>query len=245
MLNDDPAGRALLDRLPEPLPPEQIIALNRPKADLHTVRHYEWNGWSFEVPPGVFLPGATSRMIHERLLDGTIDVRGRAYAAMGAGLGVEAVVAGLRGAREVYAIDVHPGSVDTTRRYYEQLVGNRASTTFVPVVADVFDGFTGGPLDVVTFNPPAVSQTVSDDPDIVRNVCVGSSLLERFFAQLAERELLAPDGEVFVIVSNTADLRAIVEHALDHGFRPEVHYLHDWRDGVQTYLFRVRQGKNA
>lgn len=236
----------VIDELPPPLPAEQVIALNKPKADLHSRREYEWNGWTFDVPPGVFLPGATSRMIHQWLLDGTIDVRDRRYAAMGVGLGVEAVVAGLRGAREVYAIDVHADSVATAARHYERLVGDRAGATFVPVVADVFDGFPHGrQLDVVTINPPAVSQVVSEDPDVVRNVCVGTPLLARFFAQLEARELLAPGGEVFLIVSNTADLRGIIRHAVDHGFVPEVRMRHDWHDGVLTYVFRLHRGDVA
>ncbi|GAB3429369.1 class I SAM-dependent methyltransferase [Actinophytocola sediminis] len=233
----------LIDQLPPPLPAERIIALNRPKADPHSARTYEWNGWTFDVPPGVFLPGETSRMIHQRLLDGDIPVRGRRYAAMGVGLGVEAVVAGLVGAREIYAVDVHAGSVDTAARHYQRLVGHRDDATFVPVVADVFDGFPAGrQLDVITFNPPAVSQTVSDDPDVVRNVCVGAPLLARFFAQLVERDLLAPGGEVVLIASNTADLRAIVGSAVDHGFVPQVRLRHDWQDGVLTYLFGFRRG---
>jgi release factor glutamine methyltransferase len=217
-------GQDLLEQLPGPLPARQIIALNQPKVDLHTHRGYEWNGWDF----------------HERLLDGTIAVRGKFYAAMGVGLGVETVVAGLRGAREVYAVDVHPDSVRTARSHYDRLVGPREGTTFVPVVADVFDGFPDGVrLDVVTFNPPAVSQTVSDDPDIVRNVCVGTPLLEAFFEQLVGRDLLAPGGEVFVVASNTADLRGIVRAALEHGLHPEVHHLHEWDDAVRTYVFRL------
>lgn len=236
----------LIDQLPPPLPAERIIALNQPKKDLHSSRTYEWNGWTFEVPPGVFLPGATSRMIHDRLLDGTIDVHGRRYAAMGVGLGIETVAAGLREAREIYAIDVHPESVDATRRNYERIVGRSDATRFVPVVSDLFDDLpTGVRFDVVTFNPPAVSQTVSDDPDIVRNVCVGTPLLATFFAQLAQRELLAPGGEVFLILSNTAELRTIVGHAVDSGLTPEVRHLHDWRDGVVTYLFRLRRGDAA
>lgn len=235
-------GQDLLEQLPGPLPARQIIALNQPKADLHTHRDYEWNGWHFDVPPGVFLPGATSRMIHERLLDGTISVRGKAYAAMGAGLGVETVAAGLRGAREVYAVDVHPASVAAARSHYERLVGPREGTTFVPVVADVFDGFPDDVrLDVITFNPPAVSQIVSDDPDVVRNLCVGTPLLATFFEQLVGRDLLAPGGEVYVVASNTADLRGIVRTALDHGLHPEVHHLHEWDDAVRTYVFRLCQ----
>lgn len=232
---------ALIEHLPPPLPAEHIIALNRPKADPHSTRTYEWNGWTFDVPPGVFLPGATSRMIHERIRNGAIDVRGRRYAAMGAGLGIEAVVAGLRGAREVYAADVHPESVAATRRNYARLVGGAAGTAFTPVVGDLFDGFPDGTrLDLVTFNPPAVSQRVSEDPDVVRNVCAGTPLLAEFFTQLARRDLLASGGEVFVVVSNTADLRGIVGDAADAGFTADVHHRHDWHDGVLTFVLRFQ-----
>ncbi|WP_017573666.1 class I SAM-dependent methyltransferase [Nocardiopsis halotolerans] len=234
--------RSLVNELPPPLPPEQILAVNPPRKDLHTTRSYAWNGWDFEVPPGVFLPGGTSRMIHQRILDGDIDVRGRRYAAMGVGLGVEAVAAGVRGAEEVYAADVHGPSVGTAARNFTRLLEGRTDTRLVPVVGDVFEGFPDGVrVDVVTFNPPAVSQAVSTDPDVVRNVCVGASITEKFFTQLGERSLLAPGGEVFLIVSNTADLRRIVAHAEDTGFRAEVHHRHDWGDGVLTYLFRLRE----
>ncbi|MEV8393495.1 MULTISPECIES: class I SAM-dependent methyltransferase [unclassified Streptomyces] len=239
-------GSALLEQLPPPLPADRIIALNQPKADLHTTRVYAWEGWSFDVPPGVFMPGWTSRLIHERLLDGRIEVRGRRYGAMGAGLGVEAVAAGMRGAREIYAFDIHAESVDTAARHYERLVGTREDTAFVPVVGDMFDHLPPGVrLDVITFNPPAVSQKVSDDPDVVRNVCVGAPLLARFFTQIHDRDLLAEGGEVFVIVSNTADLRTIVQHALEQGFTPEIDHLHDWQDGVLTFLFRLTRGARS
>ncbi|WP_092972536.1 methyltransferase [Actinopolyspora lacussalsi] len=230
---------ALLDALPDPLSAERIIELNRPGTDLHTHREYEWNGLRFDAPPGVFLPGHTSRMIYDRLFDGRIEVRDRRYVAMGVGLGVETVAAGLAGAREIHAVDVHPDSVATAGRHFERHVGSSEPPVFTPVVADVFDGFPEGvQSDVVTFNPPAVSHPISDDPDIVRNVCVGAPLLERFFTQLAEREILTPGGEVFVVASTTADLRGIVGHALAHGFTPEIRDLHDWQDGVVTHLFR-------
>lgn len=232
-------GHALRDALPPPLPADRIIAVNQSPHDLHTHRAYTWNGWTFEAPPGVFLPGQTSQMIFDRVLADTIAVRGRRYVAMGVGLGVETVAAGLAGAREIYAVDVHPESVATAQRHFARHVGSAAVTTFVPVIADVFAGFPEGvQADVVTFNPPAVSQPVSADPDIVRNVCAGTTLVGAFFAQLAEREILAPGGEVFLVASTTADLRGIVGHALDCGLVPEVFDLHDWHDGVVTYLFR-------
>ncbi len=240
LVNDTTAG-PLVERLPGPLPAAQIIALNQPKADLHSARGYVWNGWEFDVPPGVFLPGATSRMIHERVLDGRIEVRDRRYAAMGVGLGVEAVAAGVRGAREIHALDVHPESVASTKRHYERFVGD---DRLIPLVSDVFEAVPDNvQFDVITFNPPAVSQSVSADPDVVRNVCVGAPLLADFFAQIARRDLLAPGGEVFVIASNTADLRDLVSNGVRSGFVPEVAYRHDWHDGVLTYLFRLLRGE--
>ncbi|WP_318219206.1 methyltransferase [Streptomyces sp. SCL15-6] len=239
-MNRDSIGQALLEQLPPPLPADRIIALNQPKADLHTTRSYEWNGWTFDVPPGVFIPGWTSRLVHERVLDGRIETRGLRYAAMGVGLGVEAVAAGVRGAREIHALDVHPESVAAATGHYRRLVGERPATAFLPAVSDVFDALPEDvQLDVVTFNPPAVSQTVSDDPDVVRNVCVGAPPLAKFFAQIAEKDLLAPSGEIYVIASNTADLRALVQHALEHGLSPRIDHLHDWQDGVLTFLFRI------
>jgi len=95
-MNRDSIGQALLEQLPPPLPADRIIALNQPKADLHTTRSYEWNGWTFDVPPGVFIPGWTSRLVHERVLDGRIETRGLRYAAMGVGLGVGALGRSMR-----------------------------------------------------------------------------------------------------------------------------------------------------
>ncbi|MET9794420.1 methyltransferase [Nocardiopsis alba] len=230
----------LIDHLPPPLPAERIIELNRPKTDLHTLRHYSWNGWDFEVPPGVFVPGETSRMIHRRILDDEIDVRGRSYAAMGVGLGVEAIVAGLRGASHVYALDVHPASVEATEAGYRRIVGDDGPGVLHLGVGNLFDPLPDGTrLDVITFNPPAVSRPVSEDPDVVRNVCAGAAVTDAFFSEIVERDLLAPGGEVHLIVSNTADLRHIIGHAVDEGFTAHVHHRHDWNDGVLTYLFRL------
>ncbi|MCY9787448.1 methyltransferase [Nocardiopsis sp. EMB25] len=234
--------RSLVTELPPPLPAERILAVNPPRNDLRTTRSYTWNGWDFEVPPGVFLPGGTSRMIHQRLLDDDIDVRGRRYAAMGVGLGVEAVAAGARGAGEVHAIDVHAPSVEATARNFDRVLDGGTTTRLVPWVSDMFAGLPDDArFDVVTFNPPAVSHPTSIDPDVVRNVCVGASITATFFTQLRERPLLAPDAEVYLIASNTADLRRIVAHAEGSGFSGEVHHRHDWGDGVLTYLFRFRE----
>jgi release factor glutamine methyltransferase len=110
-------------------------------------------------------------------------------------------------------------------------------------VADVWVGFPDGEqVDVVTFNPPGIDLPLSDDPDIVRNLCVGPGLAERFFDQLVARDLLAPRGVVYLVVSNTAPLRDIVAMALGKGFGAEVVHVEDWEgDNVLTYLFAMRR----
>ncbi|MFI9611631.1 hypothetical protein ACIHCM_08060 [Streptomyces sp. NPDC052023] len=137
-------GPALVGQLPPPLPADRITVLNQPKGDPHSTRSYEWNGWTFDVPPGVFLPGWTSRLIHERLPDGRIETRGRRCAAMGAGLGVEAVAAATRGAREIHARDVHPESVAAATRHYRRLAGEHPDTAFRPALSYLIDALPDG-----------------------------------------------------------------------------------------------------
>lgn len=240
----DATGWALHARLPQTLPEHAVRAVNPTHGPLHETRHYSWNGWDFEIPPGVFQPGGTSRLVHDRLLDATIPVAGLRYAAVGAGLGVEAVVAGTRGAAAVYALDVHPPSVDAAARHYARIVGD-AGPPLVAVVADVWDGFPDGvELDVVTFNPPAIGLALSADPDVARNLCVGPGIAARFLDGLVARNLLAPGGVAYLTLSNTAPLRDVVALALDAGFDVAVAHVEDWPGiDVETYVFALRAAR--
>ncbi|MEN8651755.1 methyltransferase [Streptomyces sp. 21So2-11] len=238
-MSDRTTAGDLLAELPDTLPREEILAINSAPSDIHTHRTYTYNGWDFELPPGVFRPGDTSRIIHDRLLDGTIAVAGRSYAAIGAGLGVEAVLAGARGAREIWAADIHPDSVATAADHYRRLVGERPGTDFRPLVSNLFEEFPDSArLDVITFNPPAVSTRTSEDPTVVRNVCVGAGIVTRFFDQITDRGLLAPDGEIHLVASNTAELRTIVAYAVEAGFEPAVAHRQSWEgDNCRAFLF--------
>lgn len=231
----------LLARLPRTLGPDAVRAVNPPATDLHTHRAYAWNGWEFDLPPGVFRPGGTSRLVHDRLLDGTLPVAGLRYAAVGAGLGVEAVVAGIRGAAQVYALDVHGPSVEAAAAHYARIVGD--SPPLHALVADVWDGLPDGvTFDVVTFNPPAIDLPLSEDPDVVRNLCVGRDIVERFFHGMRVRDLLAPGGVVYLTLSNTGPLRDAVALAVESGFDVEVAHVEDWPGlDVVTYVFALRR----
>ncbi|MBU7600111.1 methyltransferase [Streptomyces sp. P38-E01] len=230
----------LLRSLPEAQPPRSAPGPGGPSSALHTTRRYGYNGWDLTVPAGVFEPDETSRVVHDRLLDGTIAVRGRSYAAMGVGLGVEAVIAGTRGAREVWASDIHPDSVATAAAHYRRLVGDRSDTVLHPLACHLFEEFPSAcRLDAITFNPPAADPRPGDDPTVVRNFRVGAEIVTRFFDQIADRELLAPGGEIHLVMTGAADLRRIVGHGADRGFRPEVVHRGPREDGDRhTLLFR-------
>ncbi|MCK1799004.1 methyltransferase [Streptomyces sp. XM4193] len=232
--------RALLRSLPEAPPPRGAPGRGGQARAIHTTRTYGYNGWDFTVPPGVFAPDRTGRVLHDRLLNGTIAVAGRSYAAMGVGLGVEAVIAGALGAREVWACDIHPDSVATTAAHCRRLLGGRSDTVVRPLVGHLFEEFPSSrSLDAVTFNPPAADPRPGDDPTVVRGLAVGAEIVTRFFDQIADRELLAPEGEIHLAMTDEADLRRIVGHGADRGFRPEVVHREPGEDGGgQTLLFR-------
>lgn len=202
---------------------------------------YRWNGWTFEVPPGVFDPGDTNRFLCGLLLDQTLPVAGCRYAAMGAGLGVEVVTAGVCGARSVHAFDVHQESVEVAGRHYARIVGP-AGPPFTGIVGDLWDGLSDATqFDVVTFNPPLIDVRLSDDPYIVRNRCVGPGLAQRFFDQVRTRSLLAPGGVIYLTLTNTSPLRDVVAMALHAGFHAWVLAVLDWPvDRVCTFLIALR-----
>jgi release factor glutamine methyltransferase len=232
----------LLALLPETLPAADIVAANRDLgADIHRSRQYLWGRWRFEVPPGVFLPGVTSQLTYDRLLNGSIPVAGLRYAAMGCGLGVEAVIAGFRKASMIYGIDVHEVSVHTAERHYHKY-NRQPGAPFIGVVSNLWEDFPQNTqVDVVTCNPPFVGVRLSDDPDIIRTLCVGQIFVEKFFSQLAGRSILAPTGTVYLTLSNTAPLREIVSAVLTMNFEVEVIHAQKWPGGnVRTFIFAIR-----
>jgi release factor glutamine methyltransferase len=232
--------------LPTTVSLDTILATHDVSATNATGAVYRWNGWTFDVPPGVFEPGATNRFLSGLMLDGTLPLEGLRYAAMGAGLGVEAVVAGVRKARRVHALDVHDESVRAATLHYDRIVGRRGPP-FIGIAADLWDGVPDGTqFDVITFNPPLIDVKLSDDPYIVRNRCMGPALAQRFFDQLRARGLLAADGVVYLTITNTSPLRDVVAMALHSGYDAQALAVRNWAvDGVHTFLIALRDAADG
>jgi len=229
-----------IQTLPATLARDEILTVNASglSPEIHSTRPYEWRGISLVVPPGVFRPGPTARLIHDRLMDGLLPVSGKRYAAMGVGLGVEAVAAGMRGAGLVLGVDIHSRSVEVAQANFDFLVGTGA---FRGVVSDLWENVEiSEQLDVVTFNPPFIDTPLSSDPDLARNMCQGFRLAIRFFEQMRQKSVLARGGVIYVVLSNTAPLRDFVGLAISSGYRVEALHEQGWQgERVRTFLFAL------
>lgn len=225
-----------LDQFPDTLPIPEIVATNNVSSDIHTQRRFEWNGWTFDIPPGVFRPGPTSQILFQAMLDGLIDVRGRRYLAMGAGLGVEAVVAASLGAREICVVDIDPASVEAADRHVRELAGT-PEPEYTSFVSDLWAECPQVSSEVITFNPPFIDVTLTSDRTVTRNIAIGLPLAKRFFAELARSERLSCDGQLFMLLSNTTPLKEILRLALDVGLEARVVSHREWSgENVVTFL---------
>jgi len=230
-----------LAQFPSTLPKNEIIATNNVTGDVHTHRRYEWEAWSFDVPPGVFMPGPTSRLIHERLRSGEIDVRARRFVSVGVGLGIETLVAGLAGANEVVGIDIHEPSVRAARSVY-LTYGPSCGAPFTGYVSDLFENVDPAlHADVMVFNPPFIDVPISSDPAIRRTIASGLPLARRFFAELTSGAHLDQVGRLYMLLSNTAPLREILRLALAANLAIDPVHTQIWSaESTRTYLFEMR-----
>lgn len=238
--------RALIQALPPILTDDEIAriceeSVSRSKG----AAEYEYDGLTFVVPEHVSIPGATSRTIHDKLLGDVIGLKSKDYIAMGVGCGVEAVVAARKQARTVYAVDIGPESIQATADNFRRLIGADSKTRFHTFVSDLLSELPDNiQVDIITFNPPTVDASFSDDPDVSRTICAGSDVMTRLFAQTVAKRTLANEGEIIITVSNTSDLRGIVGSGVEQGFIPSILSLHTWPepyDMIKTHVLRFRK----
>lgn len=216
-----PSSFGVYSSLPETLPIEEILRANSTNHDTASSRAYCFDEMRFIIPPGVFSPGGTSEAVFKRIIDKKIDVQGKRVLVMGCGAGIETVLIARNGATVICAVDIDEASIAATEHNFRVYTPEDKRNILVAIASDLFAS-VDGVFDLILFNPPAVSVQISEDPDIIRNTSVGTTILTRFFAEIREKGLLAPRGAVVVIMSNTAELRKIVSCALELGFTPTI-----------------------
>jgi release factor glutamine methyltransferase len=234
--------KRLIDSLPPILSDEEIVKVCAESASRSKgTGIYEYNGMSFDVPEHVHVPGATSRTIHDKLADNSIELNNKSYIVMGVGCGVEPVIAAMKKARVVYAVDIDEASTRATIENFAKLAGEDSSTELHTFVSDLLNGLPDNiGADVITFNPPTIHVPLSDDPDVLRTVCSGPDVMTRLFLETRAKGALANDGQIIITVSNSSDLRGIVTSGVEHGFVPSILARYSWPapyDKIRTHVF--------
>ena len=216
-----PSAFTLYSSLPETLPKEEILSANRKNHEIGALRQYMFDGMMFAIPPGVFSPGDTSEAVFKNIINRNIDVRDKNVLVMGCGAGIETILIARNGAKSICAIDIDKVSVAATEANFRDYIPEKQHGILRVIASDLCVSVEGT-FDLILFNPPAVSIRISDDPAIVRNTSIGTPILTRLLSQIRDKHLLAPNGLLLVIVSNTAELRKIVSHSLVLGFTPSI-----------------------
>jgi release factor glutamine methyltransferase len=169
----------------------------------------EVEGIKLAVTPGVFAPlWADSRLLAQAVKE---EVKtGTTVLDMGTGTGVQAIVAGGKGAI-VLAVDKSEAAVNCTK---ENITRNKLGTNVRVQSGDLFENVEGT-FDIVIYNPPfrwfkprdELEQSETDE---------GYQSLQRFFRLAASH--LSENGKVLIVFSNSGDLAFFEQIMAKNGF---------------------------
>lgn len=230
---------ALYNDLPETLSSSEILKYNKTAAGNNKETKYIYKSLRFLIPSRVFLPSGASEIIFDYLYNDGVNIEGRNYLIMGCGAGVEAVIAAFKNASIIYAIDINPLSVESAKHNYNKIVSGKTKSKFYSITSNLFDFTTNDSrtkFDLITFNPPAVSIKISDNKDVIRNTCIGADIVNDFFFQIKEKQILSSDGKILIVLSNTSELKKIIYYAIMLGFIPKIVVRNNYKN-LMIYLF--------
>ena len=106
---------------------------------------------------------------------------------------------------EVYASDLLPEAVATTKLNIQRLLPNSDGLTVLPA-GDLFDPFTSHQFDVIIFNAPWVVARVRNRAEIAIHD-EKQETVKRFFAQVSD--FLKPDGTILLGYADASGPKAI------------------------------------
>jgi release factor glutamine methyltransferase len=235
--------RDLYMALPELLPEDERLKFNK-GASVSGERSYTYGDMLFVVPDQVMRPSAASETLISRIESGELPVTNSSILIMGCGCGVEAVLAARKAPALIVASDICPASVKATQMNFSQYVDTAGASAFSAIVSDLFDQLPEDLVfDRILFNPPAVDLS-SHDPVLSRTHFAGRTILFRFFEQLKKRPvLLAENGVVNFVISNTTDLKEVVGYVIRAGFSISLVGLHTWSEPYEKLLTHVFEAR--
>ena len=231
--------------LPDALSDKEVMEANKISSINAGNRTYEYKGLKFNIDNNVFKPGGTSRVIHDFIYD-KLDLKDKKICIMGVGCGVETIICSKKGAREIIASDIHKESVEYSKNNYIKFFGPQKNSTFI--ISDLFENYNSNlEVDYIFFNTPVVKVKYSSDKHTIRNVCTGAEILERFFVQINDKNILNHGGSIFIVVSNTSNQKEIIENIYKQGFFVQEYTKYEWEkpyEKVKTFLLEIKKKLN-
>lgn len=165
----------------------------------------------------VYQPAEDSRLLASVAVE-RVDAADRVL-DVGTGSGYVATQIATETGGTVYASDVNPHACRRAR------ANAREAGVDLPVVrGDLTEPFRGATFDRVVFNPPYLPA----DPDAARDDWMeralsggesGRAVIEPFLDDVGR--VLAPDGELLLLVSTLSDIEAVAAYAADRGLRAQ------------------------
>lgn len=158
----------------------------------------------------VYQPAEDSRLLGEATRETVTE--GDLVLDVGTGSGWIATVAAEAGARAVGS-DLNPHACREARDHG------------VPTVrGNLVDPFRSGVFDLVVFNPPYLPTDPDDEGDDWMETALsggesGRAVVDPFLDTVGR--VLAPDGEVLLLVSSLTDIDVVTDRAAENGFHSE------------------------
>ncbi len=186
-----------------------------------------FEGLDFWVDRHVFSPDRRLTNSSSLIARSLPDVGGRRVLDVGTGSGALAVLAALRGAAAVLAVDVDPCAVENAR---QNVAGHQVDGTVEVVQSDLFENVRS-PFDVITANlpiDPHMWEHVTDDV---------AGLVERFL--VGTQEHLSPGGTALLAWASFGDTPAVIANME----RQRIPFEHHQEEtfGVVWDLFEIRR----
>ena len=213
--------RTVYKGLAATLLPEEILKANNKKHDIKVKRFYSFGGLDFRVLPGVFTPGGTSENLF-KFISNIESYRKKNILVVGTGAGVDTVLLAKKNPQQVTSIDIDVDSVKNAELNAKKHLTKDEFSKVKFKVSNLLANISDAKYDFIFFNPPAVSVPISDNQKVIRNTSVGIFVVTNLLVQIKNRSALNKNGKVYIILSNTAELKKIFIYALQLNYKIKI-----------------------
>ncbi|MGD1847150.1 MAG: methyltransferase [Salibacteraceae bacterium] len=195
-------------------------------------RSFRSHGLQVKVQPGVFHPGffISTRLLMDFLLEQGA-LKGRRFLELGAGSGMVSLLAAREGARAT-ASDLSEAAIANLK-----LNAQHTALPLEVVHSDLFENLSDRQFDLLFINPPYYPKAPADEAELAFYCGPEFEYFHRLFPQLHQH--VAPEGEVFMILSEDCDLKTIPALARQYGWEwtteKEIKRWGEW-----NYIFRLQ-----